>query len=160
MLKDSAQRVQDALKRWDHHGPVRELKDSAHTAHEAASALHADIAQIVKSLVFQGTKTQSPYLLLVSGAHRVDLAKVELLVGEPVRPANPDWVKSLTGFTVGGIPPIAHDTPIPTLIDEHLLHFSQLWAAAGHPHAVFPCSADDLARMTSGLIADIHQAKN
>ena len=156
-LKESAQRVQDALTRENHPGRVRELLENAHTAAQAASALHCEIAQIVKSLIFQGVRSQAPYLLLLGGNNRVDLTKVASVLGEPVQRADPDWVKSLTGFAIGGIPPIAHAVPIRTLMDEELFHYSELWAAAGHPHAVFLCNPQDLQRLTDAVVTDIHQ---
>lgn len=158
MLKDSAQRVQDALTRLGYPYQVQEVKDTTHTAEDAASALQCTVGQIVKSLIFQGAESRTPYLLLVSGANRVDVTKVKILVGEPVKRADPDWVKSFTGFAIGGIPPIGHNTAIRTVIDERLLQHAEVWAAAGHPRAVFPCNPEDLSRMTKADVADIHQS--
>lgn len=158
MLKDSAQRVQNALTRLGYPYQVQEVKDTAHTAEDAASALQCEVGQIVKSLIFQGAESHTPYLLLVSGANRVDVTKVKTLVGEPVKRAEPDWIKTLTGFAIGGIPPIGHNTAFRTIMDERLLQHARVWAAAGHPHAVFPCSPEDLIRMTKADVADIHQS--
>lgn len=157
MLKASAQRVQDALTQWQHPNPVIELEASAHTAFDAATALQCEVGQIVKSLIFQGSETKLPYLLLLSGINRVDLSKLQPLVRESVKRADPEWVKSVTGFAIGGIPPIAHAISIHTFMDERLFAYPMLWAAAGHSHAVFQCSPGDLQRMTNAVLADFHQ---
>lgn len=158
MLKDSARRVQDVLTQWNHPHSVLELAASTHTASDAANALQCEVGQIVKSLVFQGADTKVPYLLLLSGADRVDLAKLQRLLKESVRRAEPDWVKSVTGFAIGGIPPIAHAVSIHTFIDERLFDYPLLWAAAGHSHAVFECAPKDLQRMSHAVLADFHQS--
>ncbi len=157
MLKDSAQRVQDALAQWHHPHPVIELEASSHTASDAATALQCEIGQIVKSLIFQGSATKLPYLLLLSGVNRVDLSKIQPLVGESVKRADPDWVKSVTGFAIGGIPPLAHAVSIQTFMDQSLFNYPILWAAAGHSHAVFQCSPEELQRMSHATLTDFRQ---
>jgi prolyl-tRNA editing enzyme YbaK/EbsC (Cys-tRNA(Pro) deacylase) len=119
---------------------IRNMADSTRTAEEAAKACGCDVAQIVKSLIFQGVDTKRPHLLLVSGANRVNEEKSADVIGEKLTRPNAAFVRDVTGFAIGGIPPFGHTTPMRTLMDEHLLQFDVIWAAAGTPHAVFPVS--------------------
>ncbi len=152
-LKASAQRVQDVLRERGFSNEVVELPATARSAAEAASALGCEIAQIAKSLVFKARRSGRPVLVVASGANRVDLAKVEALLGEPLDRADPDFVRERTGFAIGGIPPAGHAEPLVTLIDEDLLRHERIWAAAGHPSAVFPLTPDELVRLTGGRVA-------
>ncbi len=156
MLKPSAQKVQDVLAQFGHHNVVIELEETARTAEDAAHALQCDVGQIVKSLVFKGHESQTPYLLLVSGRDRVDLEKATDLLGEPLRRADADWVKEQTGFAIGGVPPVGHAKALTTIMDNNLLDYPTLWAAAGHPFAVFPSSPESLLEITHAACADIH----
>jgi prolyl-tRNA editing enzyme YbaK/EbsC (Cys-tRNA(Pro) deacylase) len=94
-------------------------------------------------------------LVVTSGAHRVDEAKVAALVGEPLERADAAFVRAQTGFAIGGVAPIGHTKPVLTLIDEHLLGFEEIWAAAGHPNTVFRLTPTDLVRMTRGRVAAV-----
>ena len=115
---------------------VIEFPDSTRTAVEAAQAVGCDVGQIVKSLIFKGKKT--PYLVLVSGANRVDEKKLRRIVGEKIGKADADFVRAHTGFAIGGVSPVGHKEPLQTVIDEDLLPFDQLWAARRTPSSLSP----------------------
>jgi prolyl-tRNA editing enzyme YbaK/EbsC (Cys-tRNA(Pro) deacylase) len=153
-LKPSAQRVQDALAAAGFRNQVVELPASARTAADAAAAVGCAVGQIVKSLVFRAAGGRA-VLVAASGAHRVDEALVAAALGEPIERADADWVRAETGFAIGGVPPIGHAKALVTLVDEALLAHAELWAAAGHPHAVFRLTPDELVRMTGGRVARI-----
>jgi prolyl-tRNA editing enzyme YbaK/EbsC (Cys-tRNA(Pro) deacylase) len=116
---------------------LREMPQSTRTAEEAAAACGCDVGQIVKSLVFQGRDSGRPYLLLVSGRNRVDEAGVAGRIGEALRRPDAAYVRETTGFVIGGIPPFGHATAMTTFMDEDLLRYATVWAAAGTPNAVF-----------------------
>ncbi|MGZ4633508.1 MAG: YbaK/EbsC family protein [Actinomycetes bacterium] len=133
---------------------IRILDDSARTAAQAADQLGVEVAQIANSLLFDADV--APLLVMASGGHRVDTAKVAALVGATrVRRADPDFVRTHTGFAIGGVAPVGHPHPIRTLVDRDLGAFDVLWAAAGHPHAVFPTTYDELLSVTGGEPADV-----
>ncbi|HET9553099.1 MAG TPA: YbaK/EbsC family protein [Anaeromyxobacteraceae bacterium] len=152
-LKPSAQRVQDALTARGFANQVVELEATARSAAEAAAAVGCEVGQIAKSLVFRGAGSGRAVLVIASGANRVDLAKVAALVGEPLDRADAELVRARTGFAIGGIPPLGHAEPLLTVIDEDLLRHARIWAAAGHPNAVFPLTPDELVRITGGQVA-------
>ena len=135
-------------------GRVRLLDDSARTAAAAAAQLGVEPAQIANSLVFSADG--APLLVMSSGGHRVDTAKVAILVGaHTVDRADPDFVRTHTGFAIGGVAPVGHPEPLRTLVDEDLARHDQVWAAGGHPHTVFPTTYDELLRITSGTAAEV-----
>lgn len=135
-------------------GEVRELPDSARTAAQAAAQLGVPVGAIANSLVFD--VGGNPLLVLTSGAHRVDTARVAQLLGVPeVRVARPDFVREHTGQAIGGVAPVGHPAPIGTLVDVELARHEQVWAAAGHPHTVFPTTYDELLRLTEGTPAEV-----
>jgi Cys-tRNA(Pro) deacylase len=130
---------------------VREFAESTATAQEAASAIGTSVERIVKSLVF-ATREGQPLLALVSGANRVDLARLSDVVGQPVGRANADQVRQATGFAIGGVPPVGHQARLPVYVDADLLQFEQVWAAAGTPNSVFSIAPRDLVRVASGQV--------
>jgi len=135
-------------------GQVRTLDDAARTAAQAAAQLGIEVAQIANSLVFAADG--APLLVMASGGHRVDTAKVAALVGAAsVDRATPDFVREHTGFAIGGVAPVAHPEPLRTLVDTELERYHEVWAAAGHPHTVFPTTYAELLRITGGEPADI-----
>ena len=154
-LSASARKVQAALDALGLPCQVVELPASTRTAQEAADAIGTSVGQIVKSLVFQGTASGSALLVLASGSNRADETLLAALAGEPLKKADADFVRQQTGFAIGGVPPLGHQQPIRTLIDQDLLQYSEVWAAAGTPHAVFRLDPRDLGRMTAGSIARI-----
>ena len=133
---------------------VRDFPEGTRTAVDAAAAVGCYVGQIVKSLVFR-KESGGPLLVLVSGANRVDEHKLEQLVGEPIGKADAAFVRETTGFAIGGVPPAGNPSPIETLVDEDLLEYDELWAAAGTPRSVFAVSPDELVAMSSARPADV-----
>ena len=160
MLSPSAQKVQDALAALGLTLQVVELPASTRTALDAAQAIGCQVGQIVKSLVFKSKRTDRPILVIASGANRVDEKKVEALIGEPLGKADADFVRQRTGFVIGGVPPLGHAQPLETFIDQDLLQYPWVWAAAGTPNAVFQLDPADLPRMSGGQLADIKTRPN
>ena len=154
-LSPSAQRVQDALDTIGLRLEVVELSSSTRTSAEAAMAVGCDVAQIAKSLIFRTCETDRPVLVIASGANRVNEKRIAELMGEDICKADADYVREHTGFAIGGGPPVGHLEQIPTFIDEDLLQFREIWAAAGTPHALFKLSPEDLLRATSGKVITI-----
>ena len=153
MIPPAAARVRAALEA---HGVPSEmilLSESARTAAQAAAACGVGVAQIVKSLVFLAG--DEPILVLVSGANQADERRLTSLSGRSVRRADADAVRAVTGFAIGGVPPLAHPQPLRVFIDRDLLTHDRLIAAAGTPHAVFPITPADLCRVTGGAVADL-----
>lgn len=135
-------------------GQVRELPDSAPTAAAAAAQLGCEVGAIANSLVFSADG--APLLVMTSGAHRVDTARVAGLTGmAAVRRADPRSVRDWTGQAIGGVGPVGHPSPIRTLVDTWLEKYDVIWAAAGHPHCVFPTTFGELLRITGGAPADV-----
>ena len=135
-------------------GEITILEDSARSAREAADALGVDVGQICSSLIF--SVADKPVLILTSGRHRVDTDLVAKRLGVPsLDRADADVVRSATGFAIGGVAPIAHATAIDTYIDSALGEHSIIWAAAGHPHAVFPTSFTELVAITGGKVIEV-----
>lgn len=151
----SARRVQDALRALGSDAEVIELSESTRTATDAARAVGTTVAQIVKSLIFKAG--EEPVLVLVSGVNRVSMGKLQSLVGAPVSKADGEWVRRVTGFAIGGVPPIGHPRPMRTFLDEDLLQFREVWAAGGTPNAVFRISPEELIRLTRATIADVKE---
>ncbi len=154
-LKASAQKVQDALRAAGFENTVVELPDSARTAAEAAAAVGCQVGQIVKSLLFRAAESGRAVLVVASGSHRVDEQAVAAVIGEAIGRATPEFVREQTGFAIGGVPPIGHARPVVAVVDEALLAHERIWAAAGHPHAVFALTPDELVRMTGGKVARV-----
>ena len=152
-LSSAAQRVQAALQEQGFSAQVRELPESTRTAGQAALAAGCEVGQIVKSLVFRGKTSGRPILVETSGVNRVSEQKLTPLVGEVVEMADPEFVREQTGFSIGGVPPLAHPSPILTVVDEDLLQHRTIWAAAGTPNALFELTPSDLIRMTQGIVA-------
>ena len=147
-LHRTAARYQQTLRERGLDVPVRMLPGSARTAVEAAAAIGVQVGQIVKSLVF--LRETEPVLVLCAGDRRVDAERLGLL------PARADRVRELTGFSIGGIPPLGHARTLSTLIDVSLRRFEVVWAAAGHPHAVFPIAVERLiAAVPEATITDV-----
>jgi prolyl-tRNA editing enzyme YbaK/EbsC (Cys-tRNA(Pro) deacylase) len=154
-LSASAQKVQDALAARGLALTVVELPQSTRTAAEAASAVGCGVGQIVKSIIFRAAKTNRPVLVVTSGANRVSEKAVTALLGEPLARADPDFVRTRTGFVIGGVPPVGHAEPPVTFVDEDLLAYAEIWAAAGTPNAVFRLTPTDLLALTGGTVAAV-----
>ena len=148
MVKNSKiQLVQKYLSDHNLDITVVEFEHSTRTAAEAAEAVGCEVGQIVKSLVFRSR--EQPILFLVSGANRVNLDVLKPMFPEGLKMADADFTREKTGYAIGGVPPVAHEAPLETYLDETLLDFEMVWAAAGTPHAVFPIKSQDLLRLTS-----------
>jgi prolyl-tRNA editing enzyme YbaK/EbsC (Cys-tRNA(Pro) deacylase) len=154
-MQPAAARVQAALQAHGLAGEVIELAESARTAAEAAAACGASVGQIVKSLVFLAG--EEPIVVLVSGANQADERRLQELTGQPIRRANADTVRTVTGFAIGGVPPVGHARALRVLIDRDLLGYDRLIAAAGTPHAVFPLTPAELCRVTGGRVEDLRR---
>jgi prolyl-tRNA editing enzyme YbaK/EbsC (Cys-tRNA(Pro) deacylase) len=155
-LSSSAQKVQEALENLGLSLEVVELPDSTRTAVEAAQAVGCQLGQIVKSLIFKAKRSQRPVMVLASGANRVNEKRIEALIDEPLGKADAEFVRQHTGFAIGGVPPVGLQEEIQTFVDQDLLLYEDLWAAAGTPHAVFRLSPQDLVKIASGQVIDIH----
>lgn len=149
------QRVEDALAAAGMATDVVEMPTSAHTAKQAAAAIGCSVAQIVKSLVFRGEQSGHAVLVLASGPNRVNEERIAALLGEAAAFPDADFVREVTGYAIGGVPPLGHATSMRTLIDEDLLVHDEIWAAAGTPRAVFRLTPDELRRITGGEIVAV-----
>ena len=154
-LKASARRVRAAIAARGFDFEVREFPDSTRTAAEAATAVGCDVGQIAKSLVFRGRDSDGPVLVIASGANRVDEKKLAGLLGEKVGRADAAFVRERTGYSIGGVPPVGHAEALPVFVDEDLLGFDEVWAAAGTPNAVFRLRPADLVSLSGGRVADV-----
>jgi prolyl-tRNA editing enzyme YbaK/EbsC (Cys-tRNA(Pro) deacylase) len=156
VLSPSAQKVQDALnQRGFAHLQVLKLPASTRTAQEAAEAVGCSVGQIVKSLIFRGASSGQPYLLLVSGSNRVNTHQLEERLGERLAKADAEYVRSITGFAIGGVPPVGHQQHLETIIDPDLLQYQRVFAAAGTPFAVFELTPDELLALTGGRVLQV-----
>jgi prolyl-tRNA editing enzyme YbaK/EbsC (Cys-tRNA(Pro) deacylase) len=154
-LSPSAQKIQDVLNKIGIPAHVIEFSESTRTAQEAADRVHCQLGQIVKSLVFKTKNSGKGILVLTSGANRVDEARLSNYAGEPITRPDAEFVRSLTGFSIGGVPPLGHPRAIETYIDEDLLQYPLVWSAAGTPNAVFSCTPAELTRITQGKVVPI-----
>jgi prolyl-tRNA editing enzyme YbaK/EbsC (Cys-tRNA(Pro) deacylase) len=152
-VKPAAARVQAALEARGVARRVLELPVAARTAEQAAAAVGVAVGQIAKSLVF--TVGGAPVMVVASGAHRVDEAALARVAGGPVRRADPETVRQVTGFVIGGVPPVGHPAPLPIYVDRALLEHELIYAAAGLPECVVPLSPDELLRATGGVTVDV-----
>jgi prolyl-tRNA editing enzyme YbaK/EbsC (Cys-tRNA(Pro) deacylase) len=153
-LPDTAQRVADLLAELGHDKPIVMLPATGKTSAEAAAGLGCSVAEIAKSIVFRRLSDDAAVMVVASGANRVDENKVAALVG-PLGKADARFVKERIGYAIGGVCPIGHAGKTVMLIDEDLLKFDSLWAAGGHPHAVFNLSPQQLLGMTGAPVADV-----
>ncbi|MBG6079607.1 YbaK/EbsC family protein [Rubrivivax gelatinosus] len=150
------QRVTRALAERGHPHPPLWLETPARTSAEAAAALGVEVGQIAKSVIFRRKADDSAVLVVTSGDRRVCEKRVAAIAGALGR-ADADFVKARTGFSIGGVSPLAHTTPAFTLIDRDLFRFDVIWAAAGHPHGVFKLSPAELEQLTGAPVADVVQ---
>ncbi len=154
-LSPSAQKVQDVLNSLGFSNQVTELQSTTRSAAEAAQAVGCRVEQIAKSIVFQGKQTHKPVLVIASGPNRVNEKKIAEFISEPLGKADADYVRKRTGFVIGGVPPIGHLEKLDIFIDEDLLQYEEIWAAAGNPNAVFMLTPSDLIKMTGGRVVSI-----
>lgn len=160
-LPEPVQRVAAALQALGHTEPPVMLQDAARTAQQAADALGVALGQVAKSVIFRrrdADGAERAVLVVTAGDRRVDEAKVAALAcppGSKLGRANADFVRAQTGFAIGGVSPLAHAQPPVTLVDQSLLRFERLWAAAGHPNSLFALSPQELLRYTGAPLADV-----
>jgi prolyl-tRNA editing enzyme YbaK/EbsC (Cys-tRNA(Pro) deacylase) len=149
-LPASAQRVQDALDASGVSCRVVAMPRTARTSQEAADAIGCHVGQIAKSIVFRGMRSAKPILILASGVNRITESRIQALMGEPVMRPDAQYVREATGFAIGGVAPIGFPRPIQTWIDQDLLQFPEIWAAAGTPTMVFRVDSNLLPTITGG----------
>ena len=154
-LSSSAQKIQDLLTTLGYPYTVIEHAESTRTAQEAADRAGCALGQIVKSLIFKGKESGKPILVLTSGANRVDEKRISGYAGEPIGKADADFARTVTGFVIGGVPPIGHLQKMETYIDEDFLGYPTIWAAAGTPNAIFELKTADLPIMTGGKVVTV-----
>ena len=152
-LSKNSQKVQDFLDQFDFKLEVVELEESTRTAQDAAEAVGCEVGQIVKSLIFRST--DQPLLFLVSGKNKLNTTAVGESLGFRLEKANADFVREKTGYAIGGVPPVAHAEKMDVYIDQDLLAFDTIWAAAGTPHAVFRLTSADLPRISGGTVINV-----
>ena len=151
-LSSSAQKIQDLLNSLGYNYIVIEHAESTRTAQEAADRAGCELGQIVKSLIFKGKESGKPILVLTSGANRVDEKRISGYAGEHIGRADADFVRAVTGFAIGGVPPVGHVQKMETYLDEDFLQYQTIWAAAGTPNAIFELKTEDLQKMTDGKV--------
>ena len=154
-LRPAAARVQRLLAERGLASEVVEFAETTRSSVEAAAQIGCEVAQIAKSLVFRAKPSGRPVLVIASGANRVSEKAIEAVLGEKIGKADADFVRDKTGYAIGGVAPIGHDTPPATFIDEDLLKLEVIWAAAGTPFAVFRLTPAELVRITDGKVARI-----
>jgi len=154
-LSPSAQKIQDLLNSLGYNYTVIEHVESTRTAQEAADRAGCELGQIVKSLIFKGRESGKPILVLTSGANRVNEKRISEYAGEHISRADADFVRTVTGFAIGGVPPIGHTQKMETYLDEDFLQYPTIWAAAGTPNAIFELKTEDLQKMTNGTVVQV-----
>ncbi|NJC95640.1 MAG: hypothetical protein C3F07_05440 [Anaerolineales bacterium] len=154
-LSSSAQKIQDVLNSLGYDYIVIEHTESTRTAVEAAERAGCELGQIVKSLIFKGKDSGKPIIVLTSGANRVDEKRIREYAGEGIGKADADFVRAVTGFVIGGVPPVGHIQKIETYMDEDFLQYETVWAAAGTPNAIFELRTSDLQKMTDAQVVRV-----
>lgn len=154
-MSESVERVRAALVKAGHADTISEFPEGTRTSQDAANAVGCTVAQIAKSIVLRAG--EQVVLVVASGPNRVDLAKISGAIGAPVKSADGRWVRDVTGFAIGGVPPVGHTGNVRIFIDADLMALDPIWAAAGTPRHVFRTAAKDLARMTGGTVMDVKE---
>lgn len=154
-MSDSVSRVRAALLAAGHPDSISEFPAGTRTAEDAAAAVGCTVAQIAKSIVFRAG--DRAVVVIASGANRVDARKVEAALGVAIKRADAEFVRTATGFAIGGVAPVGHLTPPLLVFDRDLLALDPIWAAAGSPSHVFPTDARRLVGITGAVVADIRQ---
>jgi len=154
-LSSTAQKIQDLLNSLGYDYTVIEHAESTRTALEAAERAGCELGQIVKSLIFKGKQSGKPILVLTSGANRVNEKRIREYAGEGIGKADADFVRAVTGYVIGGVPPLGHVQEMETYLDEDFLQYETVWAAAGTPNAIFELKTSDLQKMTGGKVTGV-----
>ncbi|MBX7138915.1 MAG: YbaK/EbsC family protein [Oligoflexia bacterium] len=154
-MTSSVQKVDAALKAAGITASIRELPVSTRTALDAASALDCHVSQIAKSIIFEGCHSGRPILVIAGGQRRIDEAKVATYIGEPIKKASADFVRTKTGFVIGGVAPVGSAPPIVTIFDRELLKLEYVWIAAGTPNSVCKLSPEEVCKASGAIPADL-----
>ena len=154
-LSSTAQKIQNLLNELGYNYTVIEHAESTRTAQEAADQAGCELGQIVKSLIFRGKISSKPILVLTSGPNRVNEKLISEYAGESIGKADADFVRAVTGYAIGGVPPFGHIEPMETYLDEDFLKYTTIWAAAGTPKAIFELKTEDLQKMTNGKVVKV-----
>lgn len=154
-LSPSAKKVQETLRELGFNNEVLEFQTPTRTSADAARAVGCEVGQIAKSILFRTMKTDRPVLVIASGPNRINEKRIEEKTSEPIGKADADFVRRKTGFVIGGVPPVGHAEKMEIFIDEDLLKYEEIWAAAGTPNAVFKLTPSELIRMTGGQIISV-----
>ena len=154
-MSESVARVRAALVAAGHPDSIAAFPAGTRTADDAAAAVGCTVAQIAKSIVFRAG--ERAVVVITSGVNRVDAKKVEAALGVPIKRADADFVRAVTGFAIGGVAPLGHLAPLLLVFDRDLLAMDPIWAAAGSPSHVFPTSAAALVRITNAIVAEVRQ---
>ena len=154
-LNPSAQKIQNILRGLGFDYKVIEFTESTRTAQEAADRVGCLLGQIVKSLIFKGMTSNKGILVLTSGSNRVDENKISQYSGESIGRADPEFVRTVTGFAIGGVPPMGHTQLLDSYIDEDLFQYTDVWAAAGTPNAVIQLPSSELVKISNGKIVRV-----
>jgi prolyl-tRNA editing enzyme YbaK/EbsC (Cys-tRNA(Pro) deacylase) len=157
-MKPANLKVKACLESHGFELAIRILPDAVRTAQLAADAIGCQVGQIANSLIFEQLNQAKAVLIMCSGGRRVDLQKVQQLTGLELGKANAEFVRTQTGFVIGGVPPVAHNQPLRSLLDVSLLDYYQIWAAAGTPESIFPMSPQQLQQMTAGDWVDVAES--
>ena len=155
-MSESVERVRAALVAAGHADTISEFPEGTRTSQDAANAVGCTVAQIAKSIVLRAG--EQVVLVIASGPNRVDFAKISAALEAPVKSADGRWVRDVTGFAIGGVPPVGHSGEIRIFIDADLMALDPVWAAAGTPRHVFKTDAKALARMTGGTVMDVKES--
>lgn len=156
LQQNSANRVQEELNKYGLMLNVVEMSSSTRTAQEAADTIGCQVGQIAKSLIFKGKVSNEPVLIIASGSNRVNEKKFKEYIGEPIVRPDAAYVLDKTGYAIGGIPPIGHKTSLKCFIDQDILAYDTIWAAAGTPFAVFKLTPNVLTKITKGTVVSVH----
>ncbi|MEM3703937.1 MAG: YbaK/EbsC family protein [Candidatus Bathyarchaeia archaeon] len=151
-LSPNAQKIQEAIRALGFQYEVIEFQQATRSSQDAAKAIGCYVGQIAKSIIFRTSVSKKPVLVIASGANKVNEKRIAHFVNEPVEKADAEFVREMTGFAIGGVPPVGHLQKIETFIDEDLFNYEVIWAAAGTPHAVFALSPQDMVKMTRGKV--------
>lgn len=154
-LNKNAKVFQGKLNQLEYTNQVKQLPESTRTAREAANTMGCDISEIAKSIIFKLKRSGEPLLVVASGINRINEKQIETYLEDKLGKADADFVRERTGYIIGGVPPIGHKQAIKTFIDEDLLNFKNIWAAAGDPKAVFRLTPDELVEMTGGQVVKV-----
>lgn len=154
-LGKSAAKIQSELNKYGLELKVVTMQETTRTCVEAANSIGCEVGQIVKSMIFQGKNSGQPVLIVASGNNRINEKKMKQYLGEAVSRPDANYVQEITGFAIGGIPPVGHINQLTCFIDADLFQYNEIWAAAGTPFDVFCLSPQQLLAITQGKIIDV-----